>query len=111
MNVLTNAVEHCISIKDRVQPDIDFSLYSTSGMLVIRCSNTIISPPVILGDKIVSTKEDDGEFHGKGLSSIRLTARRYNGIMRLHAKDGRFEIAVSMENRSATHDRFSAHSS
>ena len=92
-NILDNAIECELSIKDKGKRLIHMAVYARKDFLFIRCGNYCPEPPKFQNGLPVSTKEDKA-YHGYGIKSIRHAADKYGGTVTLHDRDEWFEITV-----------------
>lgn len=74
-NLLDNAVESARKSKKR---KIDLSLNKVNGLDILTCSNSCGASPHVIGQDLITTKEDV-EFHGLGIQSIKRIVKKYNG--------------------------------
>ena len=92
-NILDNAIECELSIKDKGRRLIHMAVYAKKDFLVIRCGNYCPEPLKFQNGLPVSTKADK-TYHGYGIKSIRHAADKYGGTVTLHDRDEWFEITV-----------------
>lgn len=92
-NILDNAIECELSIKDKGRRLIHMAVYAKKDFLVIRCGNYCPEPLKFQNGLPVSTKADK-TYHGYGIKSIRHAADKYGGTVTLHNRDEWFEITV-----------------
>ena len=92
-NILDNAIECELSIKDKEKRLIHMAVYVRKDFLFIRCGNYCPEPPKFQNGLPVSTKADKS-YHGYGIKSIRHAADKYGGTVTLHDRNEWFEITV-----------------
>lgn len=90
-NILDNAIECELGIKDKSKRLIHMAVYAKRDFLVIRCENYCPTRLEFQDGLPVSTKQDKA-YHGYGIKSIRHAARKYGGTVTLHDRDDWFEI-------------------
>lgn len=99
MNLLNNALENCDCPSCGSKKYINAELFTSSGYFIMRCENTIVSPPVMAGDRLITTKPDDGSPHGIGLESVRFIVNKHDGTMSIDVTDTVFKIRVMLKNK------------
>lgn len=50
-------------------------------------------------DGLPQTTKDDKLYHGYGIKSMRATARKYGGDLRVSVDDGMFKVDIFMQTR------------
>lgn len=96
MNIVYNAIENC-SAEEGKERYIELSVYSVGDYVVIRCSNSVLEEPVIIDNKIATTKKNP-VGHGIGLESVKVSTLKYGGKVKLHTENHIFTIKVILEN-------------
>lgn len=90
-NILDNAIECELGIKDKKKRLIHLAVYAKKDFLVIRCENYCPTPLEFQDGLPVTTKQDKA-YHGYGIKSICHTAEKYGGTVTIHDKNDWFEI-------------------
>lgn len=90
-NILDNAIECELSIRDKQKRLIHLAVYAKKDFLVIQCENYCPAELEFQDGLPVTTKKDK-KYHGYGIKSIRHTADKYGGTVTIHNRDEWFEI-------------------
>lgn len=92
-NGLDNAIEGC-QRSDASEKHICFSINENQEKLMLIISNTSdeVNPFAL-----TSTKKEKG-LHGIGISSIRSSVERLNGLMKLEYAEGIFKLCIMVQN-------------
>ena len=93
-NILDNAIEAELRIRDKSKRLIHLMVYNRKDLLFIQCENYCDAPPELEEDGLPKTTKDDPDHHGYGLKSIRYTAGKYGGSMAVNVRDDWFELTV-----------------
>ena len=97
--MLDNAVEHVRTVGDKEKRFIRlFVKYRGGGMLSIHEENVCVSGSDFVGG-LPKTTKDDKLYHGYGIKSMRATARKYGGDLRVSVDDGMFKVDIFMQTR------------
>lgn len=91
-NALENAIRAVEIIEDPEERIISLKVQEKNGMLLIRVDNSFRGNLVFDGDLPQTTKKKDG-YHGYGLKSIQMVAKKYAGVMRIQT-DEQFVLTV-----------------
>ena len=84
-NLLDNAIDAIRNAGDN--KILNINLIYRKGILVIIIENSFDGVVLYENGEIITTKKDKG-IHGKGLSNVRKTAEKYNGLLRVsHNED------------------------
>ena len=98
-NLLDNAVEHVRTVGDKEKRVIRLFVKSRGGgMLSIHEENVCVSGSDFVGG-LPKTTKDDKLYHGYGIKSMRATARKYGGDLRVSVDDGMFKVDIFMQTR------------
>lgn len=93
-NMLDNAIEACIKIKDT---DIDryIKVKGTivNGFFIIKCENSKINR-IKLENNNMRTDKEDKFLHGIGISSIKNSVKRYNGEVSIDYSENKFIMKI-----------------
>lgn len=96
-NTLDNAIEACMRITDnKIPKTIKINSYIRDMYLIIEVSNTFIDTLHYEENKIVSTKSDKYN-HGFGLSNVKSTVKKYNGIVDITVEKSKFIINLMIK--------------
>ena len=98
-NILDNAIECELRIKDKKKRLIHLAVYAKKDFLVIRCGN-YCEEVLEFQDGIPVSTKGDGDYHGFGVKSIRRAAEKYGGTMTIHSQDGWFELNIVIPVKS-----------
>ena len=91
-NALENAIRAVEILEDPEERIISLKVQEKNGMLLIRVDNSFRGNLVFDGDLPQTTKKKDG-YHGYGLKSIQMVAKKYAGVMRIQT-DEQFVLTV-----------------
>ena len=91
-NALENAIRAVEILEDPEERIISLKVQEKNGMLLIRADNSFRGNLVFDGDLPQTTKKKDG-YHGYGLKSIQMVAKKYAGVMRIQT-DEQFVLTV-----------------
>ena len=91
-NALENAIRAVEILEDPEERIISLKVQEKNGMLLIRADNSFRGNLVFDGDLPQTTKKKDG-YHGYGLKSIQMVAKKYAGVMRIQT-DEQFALTV-----------------
>lgn len=97
-NILSNALEACekIPADTEIQPAINIDLSVRNSHLVIHQSNTTASPAVIDANGLPLTTKNDKAAHGFGISNIKHTIDKYNGVFKFRQSNSLSYIDIIM---------------
>lgn len=92
-NALDNAAE---AVKDEAEEhrEISFKLGRRDNLLKILTVNYCAVPPQMVNGLPVSTKRENKNYHGFGMSSMRYIVEKYGGGMNIYAGDGIFRVSI-----------------
>ena len=96
-NIIENAVESAMKIKDKSHRVIDLSVNCAGNILKIRSSNYYEGEIKFDADGFPMTTKKDGKYHGYGTKSMRAIVEKYGGNLEIAAKDGIFSVSIIME--------------
>lgn len=93
--ILTNLLDNADSALSKVENNkqLNIRIVYRKGMLIISIANSYNGIVHYVNGEIMTTKKNKDE-HGKGLSNIRKTAEKYNGLMRFTHNDSIFTSEV-----------------
>lgn len=95
-NAFDNAVDACREMEmDRRW--IRITLRNVNGMAFLKVSNPCSKEPQMVSGKIQTTKKEK-PLHGFGMTSMKLIADKYEGVMNAGYKDGIFTLVISFYN-------------
>ena len=92
-NALDNAIESVSAIQDKEKRLIHLTVSRDKGFVRIRMENCY-GGELDFENGLPQTTKKDRNYHGYGLKSMRSTVQKYNGSVRVDAKDGWFELRV-----------------
>lgn len=90
-NALDNAIEYELTVPDKEKRLIRMNVLAQKGFLVIRVEN-YFDGVLQLNGGIPSTTKQDQDYHGFGIKSIRYTAEKYGGSMKLSTQENWFRL-------------------
>lgn len=93
--ILTNLLDNAASALSKVENNkqLNIKIVYIKGMLIISIANSYNGTVHYENGEIVTTKKNKDE-HGKGLSNVRKTAEKYNGILKLSHNENVFTSEV-----------------
>lgn len=92
-NALDNAIESVGAIQDKEKRLIHLTISRDKGFVRIRMENCY-DGGLDFENGLPKTTKKDRNYHGYGLKSIRSTVQKYNGSVRIEAKNGWFELRI-----------------
>ena len=90
-NILDNAIEAAAKMEDKT---VELKLEWTNDVFLIHCSN---ATDRFTEGKISShlpTTKDNRVAHGYGMKIIRSVVKKYNGVVKINVKDGKFHLSL-----------------
>jgi hypothetical protein len=97
-NLLNNAIEHVSKIEDKEKRVIRMFIKPRGNMVIIHQENYNIAPPKFENGIPVTTKGDT-HYHGYGIKSMKSTARKYGGDLRISTEDNMFRVDIFLTNQ------------
>lgn len=79
-NILDNAMESVLKLPDSELRTIGLTVRQTGNMLLMHTEN-YFDHPVTMVNGLPATTKEDARFHGFGMESVQLLAKRYNGTL------------------------------
>ena len=92
-NLLDNALEAVKDIEDEGRRVIDIVVKAKDGLLLVQEEN-YFDGPLAFEDGLPVTTKGDRDYHGFGMRSIRLIARKYGGELSAFAKGDVFHLNI-----------------
>ena len=92
-NAMDNAIEACERMDDGAPREIELRILQTDAFLAFKFENTFSGKLRSENGRILTVKEDAAN-HGIGLDSIRYSAEKYGGEMKIDTTLGRFTLKV-----------------
>ncbi len=99
INLLNNAIEGTDNTDNKY---IYLKAVLNDGKLIITVKNSYNSILMKKGDLYLTTKNDDEERHGFGITNIIKSVKKYDGIYRFENSNNTFEVTIVMNNISKT---------
>lgn len=90
-NIIDNALEAVMKIKERERRVIDLVVKAKDGLLFVQADN-YFDGELSFRDGLPVTTKDDENYHGFGTRSIRMIAKKYGGEMTVFAENGVFHL-------------------
>jgi sensor histidine kinase regulating citrate/malate metabolism len=91
-NAMDNAIESVEKIADPEQRLIKMALYAHDDLLMLRFENYAENQSFTFENSLPKTTKNTHEGHGYGLRSIRYSAERYGGSLKVEVKDNWFGL-------------------
>lgn len=98
-NIIDNAIDALIDIKDENKRTISLTLSRKENVLLLLCQNYYLHPLIYNSKGNIMTSKDNKEFHGYGLKSISSAIEKYDGHLTITSKDNIFSLSILFENR------------
>ena len=95
-NLLDNAIEYVSQIEDKEKRFIRLFVRPQGQMILIHQENYYIGNSKITNEIPKTTKEDD-VFHGFGIKSMRRTAKKYGGDLKITRGEGLFKVDILVQ--------------
>lgn len=92
-NIIDNAIESCMKIKDANERIIMLKIHQVAGGVIAYEENPY-SGQVRFEDGLPATSKDDVRVHGYGMKSIRLITQQYHGTMQISTKNKAFRLTL-----------------
>ena len=92
-NALDNAIESVLNIAEKEKRLIHVSVSQVKSFVMIRIENYFEGDLNVNQGNFLTTKEDK-EAHGYGIKSINYTVNRYDGVVKINAENGWFELKI-----------------
>ena len=97
-NQIDNALEACERMDAAADRFVKVEIYQKETFVFFKVSNTAKTDPLASDGELKTTKENDDGLHGFGIRSIRETAQRYDGALKMEYKGGVFCSTVMVSN-------------
>lgn len=92
-NSLDNAIESLVQLEDREKRLLKLTVFSQNEYLIIKLENYFNSPLIIQNGHFQTTKAHK-QKHGIGLMSIRATAEKYGGTVKITTENNWFTLCL-----------------
>ncbi len=93
-NILDNAIEAVSKMDSKDERVIQGEVAGKNNFLLIRFENPCDKNLTVSGSELPETSKDNKKRHGYGLKSIKQAVEKYDGTMKLSARDGWFSIKI-----------------
>lgn len=92
-NLLNNAIE---ASEQCAQPVIKLKFVKENRHIILSVVNTFSKDPLTDGNRFLTTKTENNEVHGIGISNIKETVEKYGGscVIKYDKKSFRFAILI-----------------
>lgn len=97
--LFSNAIDNAVEALETVAPnrrDLIIRTTKTEGWIVLRFENEYATELKWRGGKLLSTKEQNAELHGQGISIIENTANEYGGNISIDANESQARFALNI---------------
>lgn len=92
-NILDNAIEASEKRKKEEERVVSISTISKEGFIRIHGEN-FFDGDLIYENNVRKTTKQNKLYHGFGVKSIKLIAKKYHGNVSISAKDGKFILDI-----------------
>jgi len=92
-NIMDNALESVIQIREKEKRVINLSVKAVNNMLFIQSEN-YYTGELKFEEGLPQTTKEDADWHGFGLKSIKMIVQKYGGELSMHAEDGVFHLSI-----------------
>lgn len=97
-NAIDNAIEAVARLTVNEMKEIGLTIETKADLIVVSTINYFGGELEMLDDLPASTKQIEYGYHGYGLKSIKLIAEKYNGGVRISAKNNIFNLGIYLKN-------------
>ena len=97
-NILDNAIEANLHIKDESRRSIHLSVHEKKGLILLQCENPYAGA-ITMKDGLPETSKADKENHGIGTRSILSTAAQYGGTVRINTNQNMYVLRIIFTNQ------------
>lgn len=94
-NILDNAMEAVIQVKDEEHRMIALNVSANGDLMLIEAQN-FFDGTLSFEEGLPVTSKEDKDYHGFGMRSIRLLTEKYDGDLKLEAKNGVFVLSIML---------------
>lgn len=105
-NLLDNAIESCMKIRDHESRHIELQCFQTAGCFVLLMKNSFLEV-VEQNHRLITTKRDK-KYHGVGMSIVSDIVKKYDGGMDITYEYGEacndFCIRINLHSPTVTED-------
>ena len=92
-NALDNAIEYLKTVEDIEKRLIHVVVTKRQGFLLI-CFENYLEDTLFYEEGLPKTTKKDKQFHGYGLKSIKMIAKKYDGQVSIETNDNWFELSI-----------------
>ncbi len=100
-NILDNAIEASIKISDSSKRVISMTIEQQGKIISIDCMNYYESKIITKNNEIITSKNEDQGFHGYGIKSIKMIAKKYNGEVSIGLENNIFDLNILLLNNKS----------
>lgn len=97
-NILDNALEAVTKIKEREQRVISVTVKGKEDMVILQTENFYVGE-IEVNNQLPITTKSDKNYHGFGLSSMRMIAQKYGGEMSIQTNGNIFQLTIIFPTR------------
>ena len=98
-NIIDNALEAVKDIKDEKKRVVNISAKRVGNMVFVDQDNYYNSK-LVFQDGLPETTKEDKNFHGFGLRSIKIIARKYDGEMSISTQKNVFHLSIILTDNT-----------
>lgn len=92
-NSLDNAIEALRQLDETEKRLLKLTVFSQNNYLIVKIEN-YFKTPIIVQDGVFRTTKNDSQNHGIGLASIRATAEKYGGTIKIDTENHWFTLCI-----------------
>ena len=96
-NILDNAIEAVMKIKEKEKRIISLNISYHHGLSIIQCHN-YFNGKIEMDDENILTSKDDSISHGYGIKSIKSIVNQYNGEFDFSIDKDIFNLIITIPN-------------
>ncbi|MBQ8148677.1 MAG: sensor histidine kinase [Lachnospiraceae bacterium] len=92
-NLLNNAMEACEECEDKV---VKLKITEDDRGTLLAVENTYVTAPIKVGDKFITTKNENRDFHGIGIENVKDVVEKYHGETMINVFEDVFRFTIRL---------------
>ncbi len=92
-NLLNNAMEACEECEDKV---VKLKITEDDRGTLLAVENTYVTAPIRVGDKFITTKNENRDFHGIGIENVKDVVEKYHGETMINVFEDVFRFTIRL---------------